>query len=492
MATVHFGRLLGPVGFARTVAIKRLHPQHARDPEFVSMFLDEARLVARIHHPNVVQTLDVVALDGELLIVMDYVQGEALWRLLRTTQNAEACMSPLIATSILTGTLYGLHAAHEARGERGEALNIVHRDVSPQNILVGIDGVSRVLDFGVAKAVGRIHSTQGSALKGKLAYMAPEQLEGKVSRQTDIFAASIVLWEALTCERLFSGTDERETVGKILSRVVPPPSELMGDWSKHPAAARLKLKELDKIVLKGLKREPTERFSSAREMAMALEKSFGVATPAEVSEWVETTAKTILSQRAETVAMIESSSSSLDPHSEQLRAALRAASSPETPAVDVVFEPTRTDGLQGLAKPDDLPSQLSSISLSKEPPASKNPRRWATIGMAALISTGLAIGAFLLAVRSKPVVTNSAPPSSRETEAETSHPTASAVSPSHSLPEAAPEYDAGRESPPPIPSSAASATSAIGTPVMLRPKRSTPPPATTKAPGVESVIDTRK
>src|SRR5450432_1730565 len=139
MASVHFGRLLGPVGFARTVAIKRLHPQFAKDPEFVSMFLDEARLAARVQHPNVVATIDVVATDGELFLIMDYVRGESLSKLLRTLRKQGARMPPRIAASICCGFLHGLHAAHEAKDERGSRIDLVHRDVSPQNVLVGAD-----------------------------------------------------------------------------------------------------------------------------------------------------------------------------------------------------------------------------------------------------------------------------------------------------------------------------------------------------------------
>src|SRR4051794_3762977 len=129
MATVHLGRLLGPVGFSRTVAIKRSHPEFAEDPEFVSMFLDEARLAARIRHPNVVPTLDVVALEGELFLVMDFIQGESLSKLLRACKAKETRVPRSVACAIMVGVLSGLHAAHEAKNERGEPLNLVHRDV---------------------------------------------------------------------------------------------------------------------------------------------------------------------------------------------------------------------------------------------------------------------------------------------------------------------------------------------------------------------------
>src|SRR5258708_29137656 len=154
MATVHVGRLMGTAGFSRTVAIKRLHAQFAKDPDFVSMFLDEARLAARIRHPNVIGTLDVVALEGELFLVMEYVPGESLARLWRTTFDTGRTIPLPIISAILVGVLDGLHAAHEATDDNGEPLGIVHRDVSPHNILAGTDGIARVLDFGDAKAAG--------------------------------------------------------------------------------------------------------------------------------------------------------------------------------------------------------------------------------------------------------------------------------------------------------------------------------------------------
>src|SRR5580700_10113505 len=196
MATVHIGRLLGPVGFARTVAIKRLHAHMARNPEFVAMFLDEARLAARIRHPNVVSTLDVVATEGELFVVMEYVPGDSLARLLHAAREAGEPVPLPVAASIMVDVLHGLHAAHEASDERGQPLGLVHRDVSPHNVLVGTDGAAHVIDFGIAKAAGRAQVTREGQLKGKLAYMAPEQLKGgtggsKVDRRADVFGAAV-------------------------------------------------------------------------------------------------------------------------------------------------------------------------------------------------------------------------------------------------------------------------------------------------------------
>ncbi len=217
MATVHLGRLIGPVGFSRTVAIKRLHAQFAADPEFVSMFLDEARLAARIRHPNVVPTLDVVATGGELFLVMEYVPGESIGRLARALRERQQTIPLRILSAIMAGVLHGLHAAHEARDERGQPLGIVHRDISPQNVLVGTDGAARILDFGVAKAVGRVQTTRDGQIKGKLSYMPPEQLRGaSVTLQSDIYAAGVMLWELVTGQRLFTGDNEGAIVARVL------------------------------------------------------------------------------------------------------------------------------------------------------------------------------------------------------------------------------------------------------------------------------------
>ncbi len=297
MATVHFGRLVGPVGFSRTVAIKRLHPQFAGDPEFVSMFLDEARLSARIRHPNVVPVIDVVALSGELLIVMEYVQGESLSRLLRALNDTRQRLPVSMALTIVTDVLYGLHAAHEAKDERGEPLAIVHRDVSPHNIIVGHDGASRVLDFGIAKAASRSQTTRDGQVKGKFAYMSPEQLTRQpVDRRVDVFVTSIILWEALTGVRLFAGDDHGEIVARVLNDKLVGPSTVVSGLRS----------ELDAVVLKGLERDPAKRYSTAKEMAQAIEALGGLARPAEIGAFVERNATAVLARRAARIAEIES------------------------------------------------------------------------------------------------------------------------------------------------------------------------------------------
>jgi serine/threonine protein kinase len=296
MATVHLGRLVGPVGFSRTVAIKRLHPQFAKDPEFVSMFLDEARLASRIQHPNVVSTLDIVTLDDEVFLVMEYVPGESLARLLKNAEAARQQIPVGHVASIMSGILHGLHAAHEAKSERREALDIVHRDVSPHNVLVGSDGVGRVLDFGVAKAALRSQSTRDGQMKGRISYMSPEQLNGRqTDRRTDIFAAGIILWEALTGARLFEGADAGEIVAKVLANDIPEPQRVRLDLPKR----------LNDVVMRALERDVDLRYQTARDFAIDLEEAIPLATAREVGDWVDDLGGEPLARRAELVREIE-------------------------------------------------------------------------------------------------------------------------------------------------------------------------------------------
>jgi serine/threonine protein kinase len=199
--------------------------------------------------------------------------------------------------------LQGLHAAHEARDERGQPLSVVHRDVSPQNVLVGVDGVTRVLDFGVAKAAARVQVTRDGQMKGKLSYMAPEQLSGKpVDRRVDIFAAGVVLWEALTGRRLFDAEEAAEVLRMIMADDIPPPSAVV------PSISR----EIDAVVMKALVRDSAGRHPTAREFAIALERVMPFSSTREVGEWVERVAGETLENRENVVAEIEAISSVTD------------------------------------------------------------------------------------------------------------------------------------------------------------------------------------
>jgi eukaryotic-like serine/threonine-protein kinase len=374
MGVVHVGRLAGSQGFARIVAIKRLHPNLAKDPEFVEMFVDEARLAARIRHPNVVITLDVVSeSSGEVLVVMDYVHGATISKVLRLLRDRDEQIPREIVAAIMHGALQGLHAAHEAKTEHGASLGIVHRDVSPQNIMLGADGVPRVLDFGVAKAAWRAVTTKEGQVKGKLAYMAPEQVKGiAIDRRVDVYAAGIVFWEMLTGERVFAGDNPLMLMSQVVEGVKQPPS------AKVPGVP----KELDAVVMKALAVDPAARYQSALEMAIDLERVVPIATTRRVGEWLTTMAKDSLDERARYVADVESKESLSDP---QISVALEG----EPQATKLVAMPlsTREPGSVSRAV---VTAETFSASAQNPP---KRPLRAALFGIGA--ACVVIAGAFL-------------------------------------------------------------------------------------------------
>jgi serine/threonine-protein kinase len=315
MGTVHLGRIVGAGGFSRVVAVKRLFPYASRDRGFREMLLEEARLVSRIRHPNVVPALDVVEEGDDIYIVMEYVDGPSLAELLARARSSDEPIPVEIAVGIMEAALHGLHAAHEARGEEGTPLGIVHRDMSPHNILVGADGVTRLIDFGIAKAATRIQITDPGVVKGKMGYMAPEQfLHQPVSRHTDVYATSIVLWEALANQRLFEGRarqlqpgEEGDTsVRRALETKPTPPSHSRGGVDAA----------LDAVVLRGLELEPSDRFPTAEAMAVALRRAHGVASPVEVARWLGRFAPDELEIAGERVRLLEQSPISVPTHAE--------------------------------------------------------------------------------------------------------------------------------------------------------------------------------
>ncbi|HSQ63512.1 MAG TPA: serine/threonine-protein kinase [Polyangiaceae bacterium] len=264
MATVFLARLSGVGGFQRFVAIKRLHPHLANDQEFVQMFLDEARLAARLHHPNVVPILEIGTSKDGYYLVMEYVEGDTLARILARSAQAGRILPPQVSTRVCLDAIAGLHAAHEMKDDDSQPLNIVHRDVSPQNILIGMDGSGRITDFGVARATTRLSTTRTGQLKGKLAYMAPEQARGSaVDRRADIFAMGIVVWECLAQKRLFKGEGEADTLNRVLYEPIPALRQ------SNPQVAA----PLEEAVMKALERDPAQRYATAAEFGDALEKA---------------------------------------------------------------------------------------------------------------------------------------------------------------------------------------------------------------------------
>jgi eukaryotic-like serine/threonine-protein kinase len=296
MATVYLARLGGVGGFQRFVAIKRLHPHLAREGEFVDMFLDEARLAARIHHPNVVPILEIGESKDGYYLVMEYIEGDTAARLLARSVQAGRKLPTAMGLRIVIDTLTGLHAAHELTDDERRPLRLVHRDVSPQNVLVGVDGVARITDFGVARAATRLSTTRSGQLKGKLAYMAPEQARGgDIDRRADIFAAGAVMWELLAAKRLFKGEGEAETLNRVLFE--PIPSLRVFEPSIPPA--------IEQICMCALSRDPAQRFPSAADMADALERRARslncLASAREVAAYVDAIIGQEISQQREAV-----------------------------------------------------------------------------------------------------------------------------------------------------------------------------------------------
>ena len=280
MASVCLGWISGAAEFSRVVAIKRMHPQFTFDELFAARFRDEAWLSSRLLHPNIVEVLDVVEQGQELLIVMEYVHGVSVAGLLFDAMSAGDKLPPSVVAGILVPALHGLHAAHEATDDEGHPIGLVHRDFSPQNIMVSSEGQAKILDFGIARAQTHVHVTSAGMLSGKFAYFSPEQAQaGVMDRRVDVFAAGIVLWEMLAGARLFGAPDitDAATLQRVLNHPVRPPSAVN---PKVPST-------LDALVLHALERAPERRFASARAFALELEAATDVASPSTVAEWIE-------------------------------------------------------------------------------------------------------------------------------------------------------------------------------------------------------------
>ena len=261
MAEIFLAKSLGAMGFERLVAIKLIRPHLTEDPDFVKMFLDEARIAMHLHHRNIVQTSDLERAEDTYFIAMEFVHGVNVYDLYeRVAQLGEWIELPL-ALYIISEACKGLQFAHTRTRPDGRPLSIVHRDISPQNILLSFEGEVKIMDFGIAKASERLHHTMPGIVKGKYAYMAPEILQDKpVDHRVDIFAAGVVLYELLTRENPFAGANAVETIEAVLSKPIVPPTEKCGAGSRA----------LDAIVMKALAKDPDRRFQTARELSAAL------------------------------------------------------------------------------------------------------------------------------------------------------------------------------------------------------------------------------
>ena len=267
MAAVYAVRRSDESGFDKLLAMKLLLPQLAEDPHFRGMFMDEARIAAQVQHPNVVQVFDVGQVRQLPYLVMEFLRGQPLHRVTRRL-GANESLSRELLLHILAETATGLHAAHNARSVDGTPLRIVHRDVSPQNVHIGYDGIVRVVDFGIAAAVGRTTTTRSGEIKGKLSYLAPEALHRRfdIDHRADIWALGVMAWQTFARRRLFKTDTEAETLYNILHKPVPPLRDLVPEI--EPA--------IEQIVARCLARIPDDRPETAEEVARVFRNAAGL------------------------------------------------------------------------------------------------------------------------------------------------------------------------------------------------------------------------
>jgi serine/threonine-protein kinase len=259
MAEVYRAVTQGVEGFRRTFVVKRILADKAQSPTFIRMFVDEARICALLHHPNIVQVYDFGQVDGSYFLAMEYLQGKDLSSLMRVLRAAKSSVPPGLASFVAREAAVGLHYAHTMRGPGGQSLGIVHRDVTPSNVMLLFAGGVKLLDFGIAKAATAATAAgESDGVKGKFGYLAPEQARNAdVDGRADIFALGVTMWEMLVGKRLFAGKDEVETLRNVLQKPVPPPSSLRPEV---PEA-------LDRIVLKAVERVREKRYATADELA---------------------------------------------------------------------------------------------------------------------------------------------------------------------------------------------------------------------------------
>jgi serine/threonine-protein kinase len=296
MAMVFLGRANDGRAVAPLVAIKRPHRHLASDKVFIAMLLDEARLASAIQHENVVKVRELGFHGGEPFIVMDYVEGAALSDLRKELATAERAVETKVAVRVVLDALMGLHAAHELRDDSGRPLGIIHRDVSPHNVLIGTDGKARLTDFGIAKAEDRIQITRTNEVKGKLAYLAPERVDKRriCTKQSDVFSMGVVLWECIAGRRLFRGDEAVDTLQEVMHAPIPRLRQL---GAQLPPA-------LDDVIARGLARDLDVRFKTAEEFADAIERAAGrsnVGQPRDVARAVETIFGPRLAKRHELI-----------------------------------------------------------------------------------------------------------------------------------------------------------------------------------------------
>lgn len=342
MATVYLGRSRGLGDFERLFAIKMIHANLCEVPEFVSLFLNEARIAARIHHPHVVPVYDIDIEDERYYLSMDYVSGETLQLALKATWNEGLAFPIDVAAHAVASVCEGLHAAHELQDPDGDPLGVVHRDVAPQNIILGYDGIVRIMDFGIAKALDQVSLTQPGTWRGSVPYLAPEQVQpsSEIDRRTDVFALGVVLWETTVGQRLFQHHTELGTVARILGMEIPRPSKLREGYPQ----------ELEKIVMRSLERDPEKRFQTAQEMGDALRRSL-------VSSGICTTSTTIQRFLGEAFGERRGQRRAMERNASSVQVTGRIESLPVVPVPSDLLRPVKT-----MVEPIDDPKMVRLVT----------------------------------------------------------------------------------------------------------------------------------
>lgn len=462
MATVHLGRAVGAGGFERLVAIKTMHPHLSNEPDFVAMFLDEARLAARIRHPNVVGTIDIQQDEIGLLLVMEYVEGPSVSQMIRALNKQKKQLPLDIAVRIMLDVLAGLHAAHELCGSSGDPLNVVHRDVSPQNVLVGVDGIARIMDFGVARAESRISSTKGGDAKGKVAYMAPEQaMQKELDRRVDVYAAGLVFWELLCGRRMLRGDNDMIVMNQIFHGDHVPPHEVVP--SVPP--------EISEIVLKAISRERDDRYPTTSAFAEALDRvaqavSINPASPRALGAFVRD-------------LNLHKSPNDIASQSRPLPAptSIRTMPSPavESPASARTVAPVIDAPITGTGSA----SGVGFTAVAIQAKAGSATRNKVLLGLTATLLVGY--GLWYAFGRTSASADNDTPATAASTNVGTSEQTAKSLATATNAP-ATPATLATGASDPPLPATATATNSAVATSTAKTPKTPTTPTTGTKTP----------
>jgi serine/threonine-protein kinase len=396
MATVYLAKSRGTGGFERYVAIKLTHPhlEQASDGDFMADLLEEAKLAVRIKHPNIVPAIDVGEAGRSLFLVMDYVEGDSLSGLVRKARRSEEELPLGLTMRILCDALAGLHAAHELRDEEGRQLEVVHRDVSPQNILVGVDGMARLADFGIARAASRISQTRPGSVKGKVGYMAPEQLQGKeLDRRCDVWAAGVIAWELVAKQRLFEGKDDMAVALHLVTEPLPDIAAARPDVP--PALAQ--------AIRCALTKERAERTPTAAAFRASLLEACKISGLAlfdhdEVGAVVERLTRPMLDERHREAKLVVQTRRASLPEGPPSRPSSRASGSAlgrPTFVEAVDFDAGAVADRAGNVEAE--PTQKTDTSAVREaPPRSRDGRLLALAGLAlGTVAVGALLGAVL-------------------------------------------------------------------------------------------------